>query len=111
MIRPIAISDTTITAQCEHCPGGPKDLPVSALRYAVGVDGSDNTDLLVLDCPSGCGSTTYHPVTGDGSCRELVQEMHVLFSMRIAKKARKDAVKDVRKRIETLGGQDHPVHV
>ena len=47
-------------------------VPAEQITWGKNMDGSDNTSLLVLPCPDGCGSASSHPRESN---EPLVQEM------------------------------------
>jgi hypothetical protein len=51
-------------------------IPADAVKWTQNMDGTDNHNFIVLECPDGCGSTSTHPV-GGGAAPPEVQEMFV----------------------------------
>jgi hypothetical protein len=46
------------------------------IRWTTNMDGSDNHNFIVLNCPDGCGGSSTHPV-GGGADAPNVQQMFV----------------------------------
>lgn len=46
------------------------------IRWTTNMDGSDNHNFLILNCPDGCGGSSTHPV-GGGAAPVEVQQMFV----------------------------------
>ncbi|MBI2756186.1 MAG: hypothetical protein HYX52_05690 [Chloroflexi bacterium] len=78
MIRPRATNaDGTVAVRCDHCNAETTTTP----QRETTPRGTIDTHTLRVDCTS-CGSATWHPITGDGSCREQV---HAMFSACVSK--------------------------
>lgn len=77
MIRPLAQnSDGSIVIAFDELGHTGTILP-GAITFARNTDGTFDPHVIVLTCPDGCGSQSYHPITGDGTIRPAVQEMFV----------------------------------
>jgi len=76
MIRPIAVnSDGSVVIVFDEL-GHTGTVTPASISFSV-PDGTPDYRTLVLTCPDGCGSASYHPITGDGLCRALIQEAFV----------------------------------
>ena len=51
-------------------------IPAAEVVWTTNIDGSDNHNFIVLNCPDGCGGTSTHPV-GGGAAPLEVQQMFV----------------------------------
>ena len=51
-------------------------IPAAEVKYATKMDGTDDHNYIVLNCPDGCGASSTHPV-GGGAAPPQVQEMFV----------------------------------
>jgi hypothetical protein len=51
-------------------------IPAAEVKWSQGMDGSDNHNFIVLNCPDGCGASSTHPV-GGGAAPADVQKMFV----------------------------------
>lgn len=72
MIRPTAVypdgSVDVFFDEMQHTG----TVPAEQVTWGKNMDGTPNTSMLILPCPDGCGSESYHPRE---SSDELVQEM------------------------------------
>ena len=51
-------------------------IPAAEVRWTTGIDGAENHNYIVLNCPDGCGASSTHPV-GGGADAPNVQQMVV----------------------------------
>jgi hypothetical protein len=51
-------------------------IPAAEIKWTANMDGSDNHNFIVLNCPDGCGGSSTHPV-GGGAAPVDVQQMFV----------------------------------
>ena len=51
-------------------------IPAAEIRWTTNIDGSDNHNFIILNCPDGCGGSSTHPV-GGGAAPLQVQQMFV----------------------------------
>ncbi|HYW90547.1 MAG TPA: hypothetical protein VFB50_22440 [Chloroflexota bacterium] len=51
-------------------------IPAAQIVWSKNIDGTDNHNYLVLDCPDGCGASATHPV-GGGAAPPEVQQLFV----------------------------------
>jgi len=75
-IRPVTFNpDGSVEAVYDEM-GHSGAVPAAEIRWTTGIDGAENHNYIVLNCPDGCGASSTHPV-GGGAAPLEVQQMFV----------------------------------
>ena len=75
-IRPVTLnSDGSIEIVYDET-GHSGTIPAAQVVWATNMDGSENHNFIVLNCPDGCGGSSTHPVSG-GAAPPEVQQMFI----------------------------------
>jgi|SRR5215471_1943022 len=75
-VRPITFNpDGSIDVVFDET-GHSGTIPAAEIRWTTGIDGAENHNYIVLNCPDGCGANSTHPV-GGGAAPLEVQQMFV----------------------------------
>ena len=75
-VRPVAFNaDGSIDVVFDET-GHTGTLPAADIHWTTKLDGSDDHNYVILNCPDGCGGSSTHPV-GGGAAPVEVQQMFV----------------------------------
>jgi len=75
-VRPVAfLPDGSIDVVMDET-GHSGTISATDIKWATGIDGTDNHSFIVLNCPDGCGASSTHPV-GGGAAPLEIQQMFV----------------------------------
>ena len=103
MIRPISWTPGGSLTVWHDERGHGGDVPPASLVFARHPSGAVNLQCLRIPCPApGCDSESLHPVTGDGSCRAMVQRV---FGRRVMAQAAGRTWLQARTMVRVLIGQ------